>query len=365
MKYTRHSNELQPVSPRVGECRASGYRLIALLFATLVGFPTSARSATDEFRIARQPACPNGTCGLASTPHPSVCRVSAAAGNSVSYGSGSLVAVREQYALVVTNWHVVRDATGEISVVFPDGFHSPARVMKVDREWDLAALAIWRPNASPVRLSASAPKPGDVLTIAGYGSGSYRAAAGRCTQYVAPSTHLPFEMVEVSVQARQGDSGGPIFNDRGELAGVLFGAGRGTTSGSYAGRVRSFLAAIEPQLATPNFDAIAQQPSEHSAATTAPTPPPQRPLPLASTPSEKINLPASVPAPSASSATTFNPTPHGPLPKTPTAAAPTTPVASTNMWNDFAGTTPFDNAKTILAFIGTVALLFQVSRLLN
>jgi hypothetical protein len=53
-------------------------------------------------------------------------------------------------------------------------------------------------------------------------------------------------MVEVNVQARQGDSGGPIFNEQGELAGVLFGAGRGTTSGSYAGRVERFLAGAWP-----------------------------------------------------------------------------------------------------------------------
>ena len=69
----------------------------------------------------------------------------------------------------------------------------------------------------------------------------YRTAPGQCTQYLAPGTDRPFEMVEVSTAARQGDSGGPIFNARGELAGVLFGSDGGSTSGSYAGRVREFL----------------------------------------------------------------------------------------------------------------------------
>jgi hypothetical protein len=68
--------------------------------------------------------------------------------------------------------------------------------------------------------------------------------SGHCTQYVAPGANLPFEMVELSAEARQGDSGGPIFNERGELAGVLFGASQGTTSGSYCGRVSAFLAAF-------------------------------------------------------------------------------------------------------------------------
>jgi hypothetical protein len=53
-------------------------------------------------------------------------------------------------------------------------------------------------------------------------------------------------MVEVGAEARQGDSGGPIFNEQGELAGVLFGSGSGTTSGSYAGRVLNFLQGVAP-----------------------------------------------------------------------------------------------------------------------
>ncbi len=83
-----------------------------------------------------------------------------------------------------------------------------------------------------------------MLTIAGYGSGKYCAASGPCTQYVAPGLTFPFEMVELAAAARQGDSGGPIFNTRGELAGVLFGAGEGRTSGSYCGRVQWFLDSI-------------------------------------------------------------------------------------------------------------------------
>ncbi|MEQ8785785.1 MAG: trypsin-like peptidase domain-containing protein [Pirellulaceae bacterium] len=183
------------------------------------------------------------------TPHPAVARISAPEQGAISYGSGTMVYAEGDYALVVTNWHVVRDATGEIGVVFPSGFHSSARVAKVDRDWDLAALIIWRPpSIEPVAIADAPPQRGEPLTIAGYGSGDYRSLRGRCTQYVAPGMNLPFEMVEVSAQARQGDSGGPILNDQGELAGVLFGAGSGTTSGSYCGRVKNFLASVAPDL---------------------------------------------------------------------------------------------------------------------
>ena len=52
------------------------------------------------------------------------------------------------------------------------------------------------------------------------------------------------EFVELAATARQGDSGGPILNERGELAGVLFGQSDGRTIGSCSSRVRTFLASV-------------------------------------------------------------------------------------------------------------------------
>lgn len=171
-------------------------------------------------------------------------------------GSGSLVHVTEKYGVVLTNWHVVRDAPGDVEVVFPNGHHYQATVMKMDKTWDLAALAIWRPDVKPIAIASQSPQPGEPLTIAGYGSGSYREATGRFTQFVAPTQKHSFEMVELSAEARQGDSGGPILNARGELTGVLLGAGHGATIGSYCGRVEIFLADVTPLLDTP-IEAIA------------------------------------------------------------------------------------------------------------
>jgi S1-C subfamily serine protease len=182
------------------------------------------------------------------TPHPAVARIVVPEGGATAYGTGTLVGVRDKHGLVVTNWHVVRDSKGVVEVVFPSGFRSYARPLKVDSDWDLAALVIWRPPAEPVAMATLPPRPGDLLTIHGYGQGQYRIATGRCTSYYAPHAHFPLEMVELDVEARQGDSGGPIFNDRGELAGVLFGAGEGTTLGSFGPRVSAFLASVAPDL---------------------------------------------------------------------------------------------------------------------
>ncbi|MEX2176734.1 MAG: serine protease [Pirellulaceae bacterium] len=181
-----------------------------------------------------------------ASPHPSVCRIIVPERDGISYGSGTLIDARGEFGLVVTNWHVVRDAAGQITVEFPEGHKSQAQVIRTDKDWDLAALSILRPQAEPLRITDQAPHKGEWLSIAGYGSGDYRLAGGVCTQYVAPSNDLPYEMIELAAEARQGDSGGPILNQRGEVCGVLFGSGPGYTSGSYGGRVRQFLAAVLP-----------------------------------------------------------------------------------------------------------------------
>jgi hypothetical protein len=235
-------------------------RLVALVFvlswcaATAIvsaAVPPSAnelpQTDVEQWRLAS--LWPSTQPQQPQTPLPAVVRVIAVdgetafgSGTMMSLGSGTLVDANQDYGLVITNWHVVRDAVGPVEVVFPNGFHSMARVVRTDREWDLAALLIWKPPAvTPMPVTAVAPRPGDMLTIAGYGKGDYKMQSGPCTEYLAPAPGRPAEIVELAAAARHGDSGGPILNNRGELAGVLFGEGGGHTDGSYGGRVQKFL----------------------------------------------------------------------------------------------------------------------------
>ena len=381
--------------------------ILLALGATALGQATAPGSLPIQLQ-----AVPRGV-------HPAVVRVIAPEHNGMSMGSGTLVAVAGDHGLVVTNWHVVRDATSTVEVRFPNGFRSPATVLRMDREWDLAALAIWRPPVEPVRLSTTPPRPGDRLTIAGYGSGPYRAVTGACTQYVAPDSGRPFEMVELSVAARQGDSGGPIFNQQGELAGVLFGSGLGCTSGSYCGRVQQFLASVEGDFRrlTPNPLMIAQQtpqatqpapatpaasqPSAPPATATASnwkpasrplgnpytapptntlaTSPPPRPEPVpqatAAAPPAANYWPAPEPAPRAPAAPLPPPPTATPVAAIATTAAPAAslpasavvPVAATVRQDasaDLVGTSAFDQIKTLLAAIGAFAIFFHAVRVL-
>ncbi|MCL2305500.1 MAG: serine protease [Planctomycetaceae bacterium] len=180
----------------------------------------------------------------ANDPHPSVVRIIAfdKGGRTHVFGSGTYISSYGLYGIIITNWHVVRDSEGLVQVHFPDGFRSYSAIISHDPTWDLAILMISRPDNVPtIPIAKTAPKIGDPLWIAGYGSGSYRLIGGHCTQYVTPEIGLRNEFVELSVEARQGDSGGPIFNQKGELAGVLFGSGNRNTAGSFCGRVQFFL----------------------------------------------------------------------------------------------------------------------------
>lgn len=304
--------------------------------------------------------------------HPAVVRIYVVEKGSQSLGSGTLIDVRDPYALVVTNWHVIREAAGEISVVFPDGFRSAARVVQHDADWDLAALSIWKPNVPPVRISTEPPKPGEPLTIAGYGTdGTFRAVSGACTQYLSPSQQHPHEIVELAAAARQGDSGGPIFNARGELAGVLFGSAGNTTSGSYGPRVLKFLepllqseAAVDaPPGAAPTTPISAAAPiadaprsaMDDQLTSLNPTAPPQAAAPLAAITEEDVAW--------QDNAYQIE---HTPLDALAPGGGPAGDEADTasSGWTaqDFLGRTPIEQGKAALSIVGLFSLLMFVLR---
>jgi hypothetical protein len=236
-------------------------RLLAMAILLAAARPLAAQlDALDTRAGLRRGRSAFPVAVVSTRPHPAVCRIVVPNRDGTSFGTGTLVDVRGSHGLVVTNWHVVHEASGPIEVIFPDGFRSPGHVHKLDQDWDLAALAVWRPSAAPVGIASAVPRQGDSLTIAGYGMGDYRSVTGRCLQFLAPGENQPYDILELGAAARQGDSGGPIFNSRGELAGVLFGEGDGRTCGSHCGRVRQFLAAVLPS-SGPSTATLAARPA--------------------------------------------------------------------------------------------------------
>jgi hypothetical protein len=292
---------------------------------------------------------------------------------ATAYGSGTLVDVRDQYGLVITNWHVVSDSHGNVEVVFPRGFRSQARPLKVDSDWDLAALVIWRPPISPVKLAAQPPRPGEHLTIHGYGQGQYRIATGRCTNYYAPRPNYPLEMVELDAEARQGDSGGPIFNQRGELAGVLFGAGQGTTLGSFAPRVSTFLATLAPEIGQAKDQesvAIAERPAPNVGQFNHPASISKienTGSPWSSLHTQEASQVTQVAAQPARSNTARDglATSVASMARDDQSTSPDAPRESALTWHDLARTDWYDSVKSVLALVGLVVVVVQFVKLVR
>lgn len=177
----------------------------------------------------------------AAEPRPCVARITVECVGSTSYGSGVLVCASGTEAVVLTNWHVIRPPRRSIHVRWPNGKSSHGRVLAADSTWDLAAVGVAIPDATPAVICRVIPKRGERLTIAGYGPGPYLEQSGPVTGFAAPLHHDDWRLVELRATARLGDSGGPIFNERGELAGVLYGVHDGLTVGPCCTRVARFL----------------------------------------------------------------------------------------------------------------------------
>ncbi len=311
-----------------------------------------------------QAVAPQSSAGI----HPAVVRVVAPGDGSISFGSGTLVYVGENHGLVVTNWHVINEATGPISVHFPDGFYSLATPQKVDRDWDLALLAIHKPQVAPVPLAEVAPHPGDLLTIAGYGSGTYRAVSGPCTQYVAPGVTFPFEMLEVAVSAQSGGLGWthpqqPWRTGRRAVRrrkrphvrqllwprAVVLGERRPAVSGHAADRD----GAAGPDRRAPPADASTQssrqEPGHIDQQVTSRQLPSDVAFPVLTTSmstSRQVS-PAAEPAPAPVVASTR-------------ADAAALPQAQVIGWEDLAGDTLGAQIKSVLAAIGVLAMILHV-----
>ncbi len=200
--------------------------------------------------------CADGSCPIAAAGNGAVARVVNETARGRNLGSGTLVELdaggggKPAFGFVLTCGHLFDEGAGEgpagrITVSFPDGSNYAARLLGVDRQWDLAVLKIARPRAVAVTIATVAPRPGQWLSSCGYGrDGRYWCNRGQARGYVRAEGTSSFETLELSGMARQGDSGGPVFNRRGELVAVLWGTNGRIVGGTYCGRIRIILARL-------------------------------------------------------------------------------------------------------------------------
>ena len=134
-------------------------------------------------------------------------------------GSGFIVSAD---GVIITNAHVVRDAQ-EVNVKLTDRREFRARVLGSDPKTDIAILKIEARNLPVLALGRSSElKVGEwVLAIGspfGFDSTVTAGVVSAKGRSLPDDSNVPFIQTDVAVNP--GNSGGPLFNARGEVVGV-------------------------------------------------------------------------------------------------------------------------------------------------
>lgn len=140
---------------------------------------------------------------------------------SEGQGSGFVIASNGE---VVTNYHVI-DGGSYITVVFNNGIEFPAKIVGTDEETDLALLKIasrdpfpsvnWY-QGEPIRIGDWVIAIGNPFGIGQSTSLGIISAIGR--DRVESGAYVDYIQTDATIN--RGNSGGPLFNPRGEVIGV-------------------------------------------------------------------------------------------------------------------------------------------------
>lgn len=235
------------------------------------------------------PACPNGACPLtpasppaAQKPTPpqgivrSIVRIynayeetvppadvsrAPARRRVVEKGSGAVVADSLGTRYVLTAAHIFRDGRGEIAAQTTDGRVLPASLALASEECDVALLRVDVPEDVPaLTVSASWPRQGETVWRAGFGPDeTLKESSGVVKGYVKTDRYNAYETLKIDGPARQGDSGGPVYNAAGEIVGVVWGTDGVDAYATYCGRVLKTLCNYSPTFA-PNDETLDDAP---------------------------------------------------------------------------------------------------------
>ncbi len=188
-------------------------------------------------------------------------------------GSAVIYALRDECAILLTNYHVVAEEplglAETISVCFAADPAMPysATLLGVDAAHDLAVLETpVPPNAVQATLCDSLPAMGDpVIALAAPGGHGLCAAAGivslpqeLLTVYDLPyRAATPLTSLRCDITLGDGASGGGLFDSEGQLVGLLHAGGREALCGfSFAIPAAYLRAPIEAILAAPSGTAL-------------------------------------------------------------------------------------------------------------
>ncbi len=161
--------------------------------------------------------------------HDAVVEISSAAGA----GTGVLIATdrsspfkKGHVGHVLTAWHVIKNdiVNGKLKVRYRNRAETrDCKVVLHSEEKDIALVRVWVPlGIREARLATSPIKRGDHLELVGLGGGTNLTSCVRAFKSAA-SPPSSVDKIFADVPLLPGDSGGPIFNSRQEVVGVISG----------------------------------------------------------------------------------------------------------------------------------------------
>ncbi len=163
------------------------------------------------YRFFKRFGAPNGgPNGGFAQPHPR---------KGQAQGSGFIISAD---GYVVTNNHVVDNAT-EVTVTIDGGKTVPAKVIGTDKKTDLALLKISEAGTYPyVAFASETPRVGDWVIAVGnpFGLGG-TVTAGIVSARGRDIGSGPYDdYLQIDAPVNRGNSGGPTFNEKGEVVGI-------------------------------------------------------------------------------------------------------------------------------------------------
>ena len=192
--------------------------LLILLFTGLA-MPARAQDFRQLFQRTSRSVVVVRTLGKSLSPEPGRGLV-----ESGGIGSGTIIS---RDGRILTAAHVVQTAD-RVGVELKDGRYLTASVVASSPRADVALLQLDSPPAdlAPIRIGNSdSLETGDQVMVIGAPYGlSYTLTVGHVSGRLKPPGTIggvPMEFIQTDAAINQGNSGGPLFNLKGELVGVV------------------------------------------------------------------------------------------------------------------------------------------------
>ncbi len=140
---------------------------------------------------------------------------------SASNGSGFVI---NDYGYIVTNYHVVENSL-QISIIDCNGVWSSAELIGYDKTVDIAVLYSENAKLSTATLAdSSAAKLGETVVAIGCPVGSeteLSVSNGIISNFKSQSLSYPAGMIQTNAPLNPGNSGGPLFDSKGNVVGIV------------------------------------------------------------------------------------------------------------------------------------------------